>query len=135
MARLVDLTMPIRDHFRWPVTRELRGDFARGDPFQVTWLGWSVHAFTHIDAPRHMVPGGPTTSDLRLEQVVGSAAVLDLTAVEPGTGIREDTTALAGRDLRCGDIALLKTCWETRRSPDTPEFWTEAPYLTRAACG
>jgi kynurenine formamidase len=134
MARLVDLTMPIHDHFRWPVQRDLRGDFARGDTFQVTWVGWAVHGFTHIDAPRHIVPDGATTSDLLLEQFVGPAAVLDLTGIAPMTAITGEVLRRAGGHLQPGDIALLKTCWETVRSPETPEFWTTAPYLTRPAC-
>jgi kynurenine formamidase len=27
----------------------------------------------------------------------------------------------------------MRSCWERQRSPTTPEFWTEAPYMTRAA--
>ena len=28
---------------------------------------------------------------------------------------------------------VLKSCWEQQRSPRTPEFWTDAPYMSRAA--
>ena len=62
MARIVDLSMPIEDHFRWPVERAQAGDLA------------------------------------------------------------------------AGDIAIVKTCWDQARSPRTPAFWTEAPYLSAAAC-
>ncbi len=31
MARIVDLSMPIEDHFRWPVERAQAGDLAAGD--------------------------------------------------------------------------------------------------------
>jgi arylformamidase len=86
MTRIVDLSMAIEDHFRWPVERSRKGDLEAGDAFQVTRLGWVVHGFTHVDAPRHMVAGGDTT------------------------------------------------CWETVHSPETPEFWTESPYLSAAAC-
>ena len=41
----------------------------KGDQFQVTYLGLVVHGFTHIDSPRHMVPQGPTTSEVGLERV------------------------------------------------------------------
>ena len=47
---LIDLTMPIADHFRWPVDRRQK----KSDTFQVTWVGWTVHGFTHVDAPRHL---------------------------------------------------------------------------------
>ena len=42
MPHLIDLTIPIADHFRWPVERQLKRDFASGDQFQVTWLGWAI---------------------------------------------------------------------------------------------
>ena len=134
MPRIVDLTMPIEPHFRWKVERKLIGDFAKGDAFQVTWVGWSVHGFTHIDSPRHMVPGGPTTDAFTLDNLVGDARVVDLTSVQPNEPIGAETLAKAAPDLRAGEIVLLKTAWDARRSHHTPEFWTEAPYLTREAC-
>ena len=131
MDRIIDLSTPIRNHFRWPVERSLRGDFERGDVFQVTHLSWAVHGFTHMDSPRHMVPGGPTTSDIPLEATVGEAAVLDLTDVEPNEALDGARLAARAGHLRDGDIVLFKTGWGERRSLDTPEFWTEAPYITR----
>ena len=35
--------------------------------------------------------------------------------------------------MRPGDIVVLKSSWEQQRSPSTPEFWTEAPYMSREA--
>jgi arylformamidase len=134
MPRIVDLTMPVADHFRWAVDRRLKGDLARGDPFQITWIGWTVHGFTHIDAPRHMVPGGPTTSDIRLEQVVGEATVIDLTAIAPDTPVTVAMLEQAGAHIRKEDIILLKTGWDRVESAQTPEFWTRAPYMTREGC-
>ena len=132
--KIHDLTMPIEEHFRWPVKREARGDPAKGDLFQVTRLELVVHAFTHVDAPCHMVPGGATTSDTPLERLAGEAAVIDLSGLEPETAITPDHLAERGGHLREGDIAVLKTTWDEVHSPHTPEFWTRAPYLTRAAC-
>lgn len=134
MTRIVDLSMAIEDHFRWPVERSRKGDLEAGDAFQVTRLGWVVHGFTHVDAPRHMVAGGDTTSDVPLDRMIGPAAVLDLTGIAPKTEITAETIAGAAGHLEEGDIAVLKTCWETVHSPKTPEFWTESPYLSAAAC-
>ncbi len=135
MTRIVDLSMSIEDHFRWPVARSQKGDLEAGDLYQITRLDWAVHGFTHIDAPRHMVAGGDTTSEIALERTIGAAAVLDLSGIAPRTEI--SATMLAEADagcLRAGDIALLKTCWERVHSPRTPEFWTESPYLSAEAC-
>jgi kynurenine formamidase len=93
-----------------------------------------VHAFTHIDAPRHMVPEGPTTSELGLERVVGEAAVVDLSGIAPDTAIGPALLAEKGAHVRAGDIVLLKSCWDQVASLHAPEFWTTAPYMTREAC-
>ena len=133
MAAIVDLTMPIEDHLRWPVERQLIGDFDQGDQFQVTRMGWAVHGFTHMDAPRHMLPDGQTTSDIPLEMVVGSCAVFDLSGIEENRPISRDMLAGACPEVRPGDIALIKAEWDRRFSHQTAEFWTQAPYLTREA--
>ena len=134
MLRIVDLSYPIEDHFRWNVQRELAAAFERGDGFQVTRVGFPVHGFTHIDAPRHMLPEGPTTSDFRLESLVGEAAVIDLSGCDENTAISAESIADVGRHVRTGDILVVKTDWDVRFSLSTPDFWTRAPYLTREAC-
>jgi kynurenine formamidase len=133
VSRIIDLSMPIADHFRWPVERKVRGDHEQGDVFQATWLGWTVHGFTHMDSPRHCVRGGPTTDDVALETTVGEAAVVDLTPVAPDEAISAERLAAAAGHLEPGDIVVMRSCWERQRSPTTPEFWTEAPFMTRAA--
>ena len=62
MPRIIDLSMAVEDHFRWPLERRLKSDHGKGDLFQVTWLRWPVHGFTHMDS---------TTSDVPLEATVG----------------------------------------------------------------
>jgi arylformamidase len=133
MARIIDLSMPVADHFRWPVERRLRSDHAKGDLFQVTWLGFAVHGFTHMDSPRHFFADGRTTSDIPLETTVGDAAVVDLTPIEPNHAITAERLAAAADHVEPGNIVVMKSCWEQQRSPGTPEFWTEAPYVARDA--
>ena len=128
MPTIVDLTIPIAEHFRWSVERKTRGDFAAGDLFQITHMGWAVHGFTHIDAPCHMVLGGPTTSDLDLSKVTGRATVVDLSVLAPNTPVTADLLTEAGMHIELGDLVLLKSGWDTVASYKTPEFWTTAPY-------
>jgi kynurenine formamidase len=134
MPEIIDLTMPIENHFRWKVERSLAGSYDAGDPFQVTRLGLVVHGFTHMDAPVHMVPGGDTTSDIALERTIGPAAILDLTDVAPRSAIDAQRLERAGAHVEPGDIVVLKTRWDERVSNRTPEFWRESPWLTREAC-
>ncbi|MEZ5363160.1 MAG: cyclase family protein [Bryobacterales bacterium] len=134
MSGIVDLSYPIEDHFRWKVQRSLASSFDGGGQFQATWLGSGVHGFTHVDAPRHILPDGPTTSELALDALVGEAAVLDLSDVGPGAAIDAGMLAGRGEHLRKRDRILIRTDWDKHRSLHVPEFWSEAPYLTRDAC-
>lgn len=134
MTRIIDLSVPLEPHFRWSLERKLTSDFAKGDPFQITHLAWSVHGFTHIDAPKHIDPDGSTTDAMTLDRLVGAAAVLDLTDIAVDSPIDADRLASAGSHIEERDIVLLSTGWDKRVSLHEPEFWTTAPYLTRDAC-
>ena len=133
--KIIDLSMPVdAGHFRWPIERGCKGDFRHGDLFEATWFQTSCHGFTHMDAPRHMVPGGPTLDDLDLARVVGPAAVIDLSDIEPNEEIDADRLAPAAAHLEPGQIALFRTCWDRQRDWRTEGFWRDAPYLSRDAC-
>lgn len=133
--RFIDLTTTIRTgHFRWPVERRKSKSHAAGDIAEVTWLGWAVHGFTHIDAERHFAADGRTTDDIALEQVMGAAAVIDISSVGADQPVTESLLVEAGAHLETGDIALLRTGWDRITPIDTPQFWTTAPYVTPEAC-
>ncbi len=130
MPRIVDLSTPVRHgHFRWRTGQTLDRRFEDGATAQVTRLDLSCHAFTHMDAPRHFDPEGYTTSEMTLEQTVGPAAVVDVSAVGPNAPIREADVAAAGGHVRAGDIVLLRTGWDSHESIETPEFWTRSPWV------
>ncbi|MBW4709742.1 cyclase family protein [Roseobacter sp. YSTF-M11] len=132
---IYDLTMPMETgHFRWPLERKRNGDFAVGDVFEVTSFGVSCHAFTHLDAPCHMVPGGLTTDALELSNVMGQAAVINLSDIAPNEEITARHLDRAAAHLRPGQIALFRTCWDTQRDWRRSEYWRDAPYLSAEAC-
>ena len=134
MPRMIDLTMPIpRTHFRWPLERRLLKSHAAGDTSEATWFGTTVHAFTHVDAPRHFDPDGATTDALTLDRVTGEAAVLDFADIAANAPITAGMVEGAGGHVGAGDIALLRTGWSDRMSIETAEFWTEAPSVEAAA--
>jgi kynurenine formamidase len=132
---IVDLSLPIRPHVRWRTEVTVVSEFENPDhPFRSSRFQMPGHGFTHCDGFNHFVPGGTPVDRMPLETWVGEAAVIDLTHVGPDTGIEAaDLEARAGH-LRRGDIALLRTDWPRRRSWETPEFWTEAPWTTLDAC-
>ncbi|WP_353430185.1 cyclase family protein [Paracoccus denitrificans] len=131
--RIVDLSMPVRDHFRWNPEITVKGNKSAGDQFRVTRLGTTCHGFSHVDAQAHFIADGPTIEATPLDQVVGAARVFDLSAIGPDTEITPEILAAADPGGKQGDIILLATRWDTRRDHETRAFWTEAPWLNRAA--
>lgn len=132
--RLVDLTFPIKPHFRWKVSTEQRASHAKGDLFQVTVLTVHCHAFTHVDAPLHFLPGTRDISRVPLDQWVGEAAVVDLTHVPENGEVTASMLERAAQHVRHGDIVLLRTDWPRRVSVETERFWRDAPFTGASAC-
>lgn len=132
--RIIDLSMPIlAEHPRWKTEVTASGDLTKGDLAQVTTLKVSCHAYTHVDARRHMFLDGATIEATPLGDLVGPCAVIDLMDVEPNEGIGLERLAPRAGHLVRGGKALFKTGWDRHRSPMTKEFWLDAPYLTREA--
>lgn len=132
--RVVDLTFPIKPHFRWKVTTEVKGSHAKGDLFQTTILTIHCHAFTHVDAPAHFQPGGKHIGQLPVDQWVGKAAVVDLTHIPANGEVTATDLEWRGQHVQSGDIVLLRTDWPKRVSVDTEQFWRDAPYTGKSAC-
>ncbi|NGN41733.1 cyclase family protein [Mesorhizobium sp. CGMCC 1.15528] len=131
--RIVDLSMPVSEHFRWQPEIAVKGDKSAGDQFRVTRLATTCHGFTHVDAQAHFIDGAPTIEATPLEQVVGRCRVFDLSALEANTAIEPAALAAADPGGEEGDILLLATQWDLKRDYQTRQFWTEAPWLTREA--
>lgn len=132
--RIVDLTFPIKPHFRWKVATELRSSHARGDQFQSTLLTIPCHAFTHVDAPLHFLPGGRHIAEMSVDQWVGEAAVVDLTHIAANGEVTAADLERQGRHVRAGDIVLLRTDWPRRVSVEKERFWRDAPHTGQSAC-
>lgn len=82
MSGLVDISVPLRESTpRWPGSvgfrRSLALSHSRGDGVDASIVTADVHTATHVDAPRHFVPGGGTMESMSLETLVGRACVVD----------------------------------------------------------
>ena len=131
--RIIDLTMPIEAHFRWAPEVSIKGDIAAGDQFRITRIATTCHGFSHVDAPAHFVAGAPTIEATTLDRVVGPCRVLDLRDTAANSAIDADCLSRADPGGPDGEILLLSAGWDRRRDYRTPQFWTEAPWLTREA--
>ena len=129
--RIVDLSMPIEPHLRWPVELGVKGDIAAGDQFRVSRIATTCHGFTHVDAQAHFIADGPTIEATPLDQVVGRCRILDLRDIAPNEAIGADRLTAADPGGDEGEILLLSTGWDRQRDYRKAEFWKDAPYLTR----
>ncbi len=130
---IIDLSMPIEPHFRWPVDLAIKGDIAAGDPFRVSRISMTCHGFSHVDAQAHVIAHSPTIEATALSRVVGPCRVLDLRDVAPNQAIDAQRLAAADPGGPEGEILLLSSGWDRKRDYRTREFWLDAPYLTREA--
>lgn len=111
MFKLYDISMTIKPGMQvWknaadkqPEVRTV-SSHAEGGPHE-SRLSLDVHTGTHLDAPLHMLPGAATIETIPLEDLIGSARVLDLTHVEERIG-RADLEPWA---IQRGEWILLKT--------------------------
>jgi len=131
--QIIDLTMPIEPHFRWPAELTVKGDIAAGDQFRVSKLSTSCHSFSHVDAAAHFVADAPTIEATALARVVGPCRVLNLSARPADAPIEPEHLAAADPGGADGEILLLATHWADRRDYRDRTFWTQAPWLTREA--
>jgi arylformamidase len=130
---IIDLSMPIGQHFRWPTETPVKGNIAAGDQFRVTRLHATCHGFSHVDAQAHILANAPTIESTPLSRVVGAARVLDLRDVQPNEEIGPERLAKADPGGAEGEILLLSSSWDRKRDYNTREFWLDAPWLNRAA--
>lgn len=88
-----------------------------------------THVGTHVDAPRHFVPGGATIEAIPLDRFAGDTVVLDLEQSEPGeidlaavTAAAEATGGIEG-----ADILAIHTGWSGHF--DDVETYRRYPWL------
>jgi len=99
------------------------------DPLNLTEIQMVCHFGTHVDAPCHFIPDGPSIDQLPLERLCGGGVVWRL-ACEPNGLIGPEMFEAARPELRPDDIVLLDTGWAAHFG--TPHY-DENPSLSEAA--
>jgi kynurenine formamidase len=133
MSRYIDLSVTVDAHTMSPPSTNMQVNLTphrRGPGFwQVTSVAQSLHTGAHIDSPLHVFKDGITTAEIRLEQVIGEAIVLDLSFVEANHRVTIDDLRRGGGDqVRPGDIVLLRTDWSDKMYGKWPDYFTQSPY-------
>jgi arylformamidase len=124
-----DISIPIKQGMPYltldPVPPKIYrySDVDLGAKVTMTMLEIISHTGTHIDTPRHFIPGGSTVSDMALDATIGRTRVIEIK--DPETiKIKE----LEKHNIKKGDRILCKT----RNSPvvfDSPKFVEDYVYL------
>jgi len=125
--RVVDLSFPIGPHFRWTATSERRSTHEAGANFQSTVMTVSCHAYTHVDAPVHFLPGDRDIASMPVDQWMGPAAVVDLTHLGENAEVTGPDLERRAGHVRSGDIVLLRTDWPLKCPVESERFWKDAP--------
>jgi arylformamidase len=90
-----------------------------------------THTGTHIDAPRHFLPGGGTVESIPLEQLCGDASVLDFSSLDDFTEISRSMLeeVVAGRSV---ERIICRFDWCQRLN--TMNYYFDHPYFSEEAC-
>jgi arylformamidase len=139
----IDVSVPIRSGMvHWPDDPEIEIDrvteIADGYPSNLSTISMGAHTGTHVDAPLHVIAGGPSVEQMPLPAMVGRARVIEIAnqqTIEP----RE----LRDKGILPGERVLFKTinsqrCWKNNRffddfvalSPAAAKYMVERQVLT-----
>lgn len=134
-TKMVDLTLDIVNNMSVPpgnrklppVELKILKD-ADKDGIQVGFYQQGIHSGTHLDAPRHIIPGGKTIDQLPLETFVTRGYCIDCTSVKPNEPVTAAMLEYAASKVRKGMAVLLYTGWSNKMF-GTDEYWDDSPYL------
>ena len=126
---LYDVSLPIRTGGAIypgnpPIAVTSFSSMARGDSSDVSLISFGSHTATHVDAPSHMEPDGPTLDAVPLSALLGPAIVVH---------IADDVRAVGERELRAANLGdhvrvLLRTR-NSARFAETNLFETDYTFL------
>lgn len=135
---IIDLTEPIYSGLpvstrEVPVLLEPRMTHEQ-DGFAASTIQMGSHAGTHIDAPFHFRPGGPTVDQLSLESLIGPGLILDVRATGRSCVSRAEleTAISESGGWVPGAAVLLWTGWDQHFGASD---MAGHPYLSGAAAG
>jgi len=94
----------------------------------VTCLSAAVHAGTHVDAPCHFIPGGPSIDQIDLARVSGPAVCWDVRRGADEAITAPDLEACRPR-AEAGDVVFVHTGWDVYFAGDH-DAYHHHPYLS-----
>jgi kynurenine formamidase len=139
---LVDLSHTLQEGIpAWPTHarfgQTLYESYELGDVARHYGLSMSEHTGTHIDAPLHFIAEGPAhygVDEIALDRLVGRAATIEATGLEPGDLIDADHIRSWEQEhgsIETGDKVLFRYGWDERwgTGPEGRSFLEDWPGL------
>ncbi|MHC4406270.1 MAG: cyclase family protein [Planctomycetota bacterium] len=126
MKRIIDLTLPLTAGMRGVAVKPAMT--LADDGWNAATLELYTHCGTHMDAPRHFLPHGPTLDQQPLDPCIGPARVVDLTPVGPREPITVQRLAPWHDRIGPGDRLLVRTDWSKRLGADA--YRNELPRIS-----
>lgn len=136
MKRIVDLSLPLHEGMQtfpshWHPFVEITQLGRHGiEDRETRKLVLGTHTGTHIDAPRHFIPDGATVDQIPLEQINGTAQLLDFSDVPARSGIDSKMVekALDGREC---ERVLFR--FDGCKRLGSMSYYNDQPWLTEDA--
>lgn len=128
--RVVDLSMPIEDHWRFPLSRRSKYTSRPQFIFHTTEIKMLSHGFTHVDAPFHVDRDMVTIDNMGLEPFWGSASIVDLSDLGDNAEINREVLQSRCGHVQARDILLIRSDQELRHPTNTKEYWTLSPWVS-----
>jgi arylformamidase len=133
--RVHDLTALLETHMTtWPTSPLPLIEpvaYVGRDGYSSERISCRTHTGTHMDAPSHFIEDGTTVDRIPAEQLVGSAAVLDVRPDLEGTLIPVEALQKHWPRGTSPDFVLLRTDWSRQRAP-TKKYLYDFPGIDPA---
>jgi kynurenine formamidase len=92
-----------------------------------------LHTGSHVDAPLHVVAAGRPIDAVRLDELCGTAIVIDVHDAGEREPIDARRLEAAAPDVAPGSIVAVRTDWTDRWWGTFPDYYTRSPFLTEDA--
>lgn len=135
MGNIIDLTLPIVEHWRYGIKFELATSHANHDRWQTTKHNLHSHWFTHIDAPIHHDPKGENLDAYPIEDwCISDCLILDLSYVGDNQEITYEMLEKANESFKDKkfDSIIIRTDRGKSVSWETTEFWDNSCWVSES---
>jgi len=123
---IIDLTLPITNEM--PGVEISPARRLSEDGWNATTLSLYSHCGTHMDAPRHFLPEGPTLDQQSLDVVMGPAFVVNVAPASPKQLITVQDVDVIQDQISPGARILFRTDWHKRYG--TAAYRDELPRIS-----